>query len=83
MDSTLRAFPMPWRGNGSLCFTPLPESKKFIEIRNARGDLVLREPYEKTTHCINEDNVKSSMKPGVYRFRAGSSGKTEKFIVTY
>jgi hypothetical protein len=83
MDSTLRAFPMPWRGNGSLCFTPLPESKKFIEIRNARGDLVLREPYEKTTHCINADNVKSSMKPGVYRFRAGANGKTEKFIVTY
>lgn len=82
-DSTLRAFPMPWRGNGSLCFTPLPESKKFIEIRNARGDLVLREPYERTTHCIDADNVKSSMKPGVYRFRAGSRGKTEKFIVTY
>ena len=82
-DSTLRAYPMPWRGNGSLCFTPLPESKKFIEIRNARGDLVLREPYERTTHCIDADKVKDSMKPGVYRFRAGSRGKTQKFLVVY
>ena len=82
-DSTLRAYPVPWRGQDQLCFTPLPESKKFIEIRNARGDLVLREPYEKTTHCIDADKVKSKMKPGVYRFRAGSSGKAQKFIVTY
>ena len=82
-DSTLRAYPMPWRGKGSLCFTPLPENKKFIEIRNSRGDLVLREPYERTTHCIDGDYVKSKMKPGVYRFRAGSSGKAQKFLVVY
>ena len=74
---------MPWRGKGSLCFTPLPENKKFIEIRNSRGDLVLREPYERTTHCIDGDYVKSKMKPGVYRFRAGSSGKAQKFLVVY
>ena len=82
-DSTLRAYPMPWRGKGNLCFTPLPENRKFIEIRNGRGDLVLREPYNRTTHCIDGDHVKSKMKPGVYRFRAGSSGKAQKFIVIY
>ena len=82
-DSTLRAYPVPWRANGPLCFTPLPESKKFIEIRNARGDLVLREPYERTVHCIDADKVKASMKPGVYRFRAGASGKAKKFLVVY
>jgi hypothetical protein len=82
-DSTLRAYPVPWRGQGPLCFTPLPESKKFIEIRNARGDLELREPYAKTTHCLSADKVMSKMKPGVYRFRAGSSGKTQKFLVVY
>lgn len=82
-DSTLRAFPLPWRGSGPLCFTPLPESKKFIEIRNGRGDLVMREKYNKTTHCIEESLIREKMKPGVYRFRAGSSGKTQKFLVVY
>ena len=81
-DSTLRAFPTPWR-RGNLCFTPLPPNKKFIEIRNARGDLVMREKYTHTTHCIDGDVVKSKMKPGVYRFRAGASGKTEKFLIVY
>ena len=82
-DSTLRAYPVPWRGSGQLCFTPLPESKKFIEIRSGRGELILREPYTKTTHCIEGEHIRAKMKPGVYRFRAGSSGKTEKFIVVY
>lgn len=82
-DSTLRAFPVPWRGSGQLCFTPLPENKKFIEIRNGRGELVLREQYHKTTHCIEESRIKEKMRPGVYRFRAGSSGKTQKFLVVY
>lgn len=82
-DSTLRAYPVPWRGSGQLCFTPLPESKNFIEIRNGRGELVMREPYTRAAHCIDGDIIKSKMKPGVYRFRAGSSGKTEKFIVVY
>ena len=81
-DSTLRAFPTPWR-KGNLCFTPLPLSKKFIEIRNARGDLVMREKYTHTTHCIDEATVMDKMKPGVYRFRAGASGKTEKFLIVY
>ena len=82
-DSTLRAYPQPWRGTGQLCFTPLPENKKFIEIRSGRGELVMREKYTHTTHCIDGDEVKSKMKPGVYRFRAGSSGKTEKFLIIY
>ena len=82
-DSTLRAFPVPWRGSGMLCFTPLPDTKKFIEIRTSRGELVMREPYTKTTHCISEERVKEKMKPGVYRFRAGASGKLEKFLVVY
>ena len=82
-DSTLRAYPVPWRGSGQLCFTPLPETKKFLEIRNGRGELVLREQYHKTTHCIEESSVREKMRPGVYRFRAGSSGKTQKFLVVY
>ena len=82
-DSTLRAYPMPWRGKGQLCFTPLPENKKFIEIRNGRGELVLREPYTRITHCIDGDYLRSKLKPGVYRFRVGSNGKAQKFIVTY
>ena len=82
-DSTLRAYPVPWRGSGQLCFTPLPETKKFLEIRNGRGELVLREQYHKTTHCIEESRVREKMRPGVYRFRAGSSGKTQKFLVVY
>ncbi len=82
-DSTLRAYPVPWRGSGQLCFTPLPETKKFLEIRNGRGELVLREQYHKTTHCIEESRVREKMRPGVYRFRAGSNGKTQKFLVVY
>ena len=82
-DSTLRAYPVPWRGSGQLCFTPLPETKKFLEIRNGRGELVLREQYHKTTHCIEESRVREKMRPGVYRFRAGSSGKTQKFLIVY
>ena len=66
-----------------LCFTPLPDTKKFIEIRTSRGELVMREPYTKTTHCISEERIKEKMKPGVYRFRAGASGKLEKFLVVY
>lgn len=82
-DSTLRAYPQPWHGKGQLCFTPLPESKEFIEIRSGRGELIMREKYVRTTHCIDENSIKEKMKPGVYRFRAGSSGKTQKFLVIY
>ncbi|PWJ71773.1 MULTISPECIES: hypothetical protein [unclassified Fibrobacter] len=81
-DPTLRAYPTPWRG-GDLCFTPLPQSKKFIEIRNRRGDLITRERYNTQTFCMDESQVKKLMVPGVYRFRAGSSGKTKDFIVIY
>ena len=82
-DSTLRAYPQPWHGKGQLCFTPLPESKEFIEIRSGRGELIMREKYVRTTHCISEGRIKENMKPGVYRFRAGSSGKTQKFLIIY
>lgn len=81
-DSTLRVYPMPWR-EGSLCFTPLPKNKDFIEIRNRRGNLVMRESYTRTTHCIDESTVKSQMAPGLYRFRAGKNGKTKDFLVIY
>ena len=76
------AFPVPWR-HGPLCFAPLPHDKKFIEIRNRRGDLVSQEKYEGTTYCLQEDKVKSMMAPGVYRFRVGNKGKTTNFIVIY
>ena len=76
------AFPVPWR-QGPLCFAPLPHDKKFIEIRNRRGDLVSQEKYEGTTYCLQEDKVKSMMAPGIYRFRVGNKGKTTSFIVVH
>lgn len=76
------AFPVPWR-QGPLCFAPLPHDKKFIEIRNRRGDLVSQEKYEGTTYCQQEDKVKSMMAPGIYRFRVGNKGKTTSFIVVH
>lgn len=81
-DSTLRAYPTPWRG-GNLCFTPLPESKKFIEIRTRRGDLVMRVDYAHTTHCIDESTVKAKMRPGAYKFRAGAKGKLSDLLIIY
>jgi len=76
------AFPVPWR-EGSLCFAPLPRDKKFIEIRNRRGDLVSQEKYDGTSFCLQEDQVKSMMAPGIYRFRVGNKGKTTSFMVMY
>ena len=81
-DSTLRAYPTPWR-HGALCFTPLPQNKDFIEIRNRRGNLVHKIKYDNYTHCLDENEVKSLMVPGVYRFRAGNSGKLKDFIIVY
>ena len=81
-DSTLRAYPTPWR-HGPLCFTPLPQNKDYIEIRNRRGNLVHKIKYDNHTHCIDESEVKSLMVPGVYRFRAGNSGKLKDFIIVY
>ena len=81
-DSTLRAYPTPWR-HGALCFTPLPPNKDFIEIRNRRGNLITKIKYTHNTHCIEESEVKSLMVPGVYRFRVGNSGKLKDFIVIY
>ncbi len=78
----MHAYPMPWR-EGHLCFTPLPENKKFVEIRNRRGDLITRQNYEGRALCIDESTVKEMMAPGVYKFRAGSSGKTKDFIIIY
>lgn len=81
-DSTLRAYPTPWR-HGALCFTPLPQNKEHLEIRNRRGNLVQRIKYDNYTHCLDESEVKSLMAPGVYRFRAGNNGKLKDFIVIY
>ena len=81
-DSTLRAFPTPWR-HGHLCFTPLPQDKEYIEIRNRRGNLIEKIKYDSYTLCLDEDKVKSLMVPGVYRFRAGNRGKLKDFIVIY
>lgn len=81
-DSTLHAYPTPWR-HGNLCFSPLPQNKKFIEIRNRRGDLIVREPYDGIVHCMDEEEVKHLMLPGVYHFRAGSSGKAKPFLIVY
>ena len=78
----LRVYPTPWR-YGNLCFAPLPSDKKFIEIRNRRGDLVLREKYDGETLCLEESFIKSKMVPGVYRYRVGSSGKTKDFMIIY
>lgn len=81
-DSTFKAYPTPWR-SGNLCFSPLPLDKDFIEIRTRRGDLVMREPYTTATHCIDEATVKSNMRPGLYRFRAGTKGKTKDILIIY
>ena len=81
-NNTAAPHAFPWR-NGPLCFAPLPHDKKFIEIRNRRGDLVSQEKYEGTTFCLQEDQVKSMMAPGVYRFRIGNKGKTTSFIVVH
>ena len=81
-SKSLRAYPTPWR-HGNLCFAPLPQDKKFIEVRNRRGDLIFRENYNGETLCLDEGFIKSKMVPGVYRYRAGSSGKTKDFIIIY
>lgn len=81
-DSTLRAYPTPWR-HGNLCFTPLPQNKDYIEIRNRRGNLITRIKYDQFTHCLDESEVKSLLVPGVYRFRAGNKGKLKDFIIVY
>jgi hypothetical protein len=81
-DSTLRAYPTPWR-QGALCFTPLPLSKDYIEIRNRRGNLIQKIKYTGYTHCLDENEVKSLLAPGVYRFRVGNSGKLKDFIIVY
>ena len=81
-DAAPHAFPVPWR-NGPLCFAPLPKDKKFFELRTRRGDLISQEKYDGTSYCLQEDQVKSMMAPGIYRFRVGNKGKTTSFIVIY
>lgn len=76
------AFPVPWR-EGPLCFAPLPRDKKFIELRTRRGDLISQEKYEGTSYCLQEEQVKSMMAPGIYRFRVGNKGKTTSFMIIY
>lgn len=81
-NTKLRAYPTPWR-EGSLCFTPLPRDKDYVEIRNRRGAIVMHEKYQGTLLCIEENKVREKMAPGVYWFRAGNSGKAEKFMIVY
>ena len=81
-NNKLKAYPIPWR-EGSLCFAPLPRDKDFIEIRNRRGAIVMHERYQGTIYCIEEKRVREEMAPGVYWFRAGNSGKAEKFMIIY
>ena len=81
-DDAPHAFPVPWK-QGPLCFAPLPKDKKFIELRTRRGDLISQEKYEGTSYCLQEEQVKSMMAPGIYRFRVGNKGKTTSFIVVY
>ena len=81
-DSTLCAYPTPWR-HGTLCFTPLPQNKDYLEIRNRRGNLIKKIKYDSYTHCIDESEVKSLLVPGLYRFRAGNSGKMKDFLIVY
>lgn len=81
-DSILRAFPTPWR-EGSLCFSPLPRNKNFIEIRNRRGNLITREKYTGSIHCIAEEKIRELMVPGLYRFRVGNHGKMKDLLVIY
>ena len=82
-DSTLRAYPVPWRGTGALCFTPLDKEKEFIEIRNQKGDLVMRFPITGTISCMDEETVREKMRPGVFQFRQGAKGKMRKFLIIY
>ncbi|SOD12510.1 hypothetical protein SAMN06298224_0722 [Fibrobacter sp. UWB16] len=81
-DASPHAFPVPWK-QGPLCFAPLPRDKKFFEIRNRRGDLITQQKYDGTSFCMQEDQVKSMMAPGIYRFRVGNKGKTTSFMVIY
>ena len=81
-DTPPHAYPVPWK-EGPLCFAPLPLGKKFIEIRTRRGDLISQEKYEGTSFCLQENQVKSMMAPGLYRFRVGNKGRTTSFIVIY
>ena len=81
-DGKLKAYPIPWR-EGSLCFSPLPRDKNYIEIRNRRGAIVMHEEYQGTIHCIDENTVRNKMAPGVYWFRAGNNGKAEKLIIIH
>ncbi len=79
----LRAYPTPWQGNSSLCFSPLPDKRSFIEIRNRIGNLVVRIPTNSMTHCLEVDFIKSKMVPGLYHFRIGSHGKTTPLLLIY
>jgi hypothetical protein len=79
----MRSYPNPWRGETPLCFAGLPETKKFIEIRTRVGKLVKRYEYSASHFCIDSDEVKSHLSPGLYYFRAGSRHTMKPFLVIY
>lgn len=77
------AYPNPWKGNTPLCFTGLPDTQSIIEIRTRRGSLINNFEYSATEFCIAENEVKNLFAPGLYFYRAGRSGKTDKLIILY
>lgn len=79
----MRIYPNPWRGETPLCFAGLPEDKHFVEIRTRVGKLVRKFPYTGTQLCLDAEDLKSRMAPGLYIFRAGNQSRTKPFLVIY
>lgn len=79
----MRVYPNPWRGETPLCFAGLPEDRHFVEIRTRVGKLIKRFPYAGSQLCLEVENLKSRMAPGLYVFRAGSQSRTKPFLVIY
>jgi len=79
----MRSYPNPWRGETPLCFAGLPEKKKFIEIRTRVGKLVKRYDYTSSHFCIDSDEIKKHLSPGLYYFRAGSRNTMKPFLVIF
>lgn len=81
--SKFYAYPNPWKANTPLCFNGLPNTKNVLEIRTRRGSLVNTFEYNASEFCISESEAKKLLAPGLYYYRAGRSGKTEKLLVVY
>ena len=79
----MRSYPNPWRGDTPLCFANLPGKKKFIEIRTRVGKLVKRYTYTDSHLCLNAEEVKSHLAPGLYYFRAGSRNSMKPFLLIF